>query len=82
MTKGGGLLGYATDAECIAACRRHIGRLEMVMRECCDAIRDHDESGALRMLEAALTNPPSRMGIDLWPPPRSTGSAPRTGRGG
>jgi hypothetical protein len=54
---GGGLLGYATDAECIAACLKHIGHLELVMRECCDAIRDNDEFGALRMLEVALKEP-------------------------
>jgi hypothetical protein len=32
-TEGGGLLGYATDAECIAACLRRIGRLEGALRE-------------------------------------------------
>lgn len=51
---GQGLLGWATDAECIAACLKRIGHLELVMRECCDAIRDSDEFGALRMLEVAL----------------------------
>lgn len=51
---GRGLLGYATDAECIAACLKRIGHLELVMRECCDAIHDNDEFGAMCMLEAAL----------------------------
>ncbi len=31
-----------------------IEHLRLVMRECCDAIRDQDEIGALRMLEVAL----------------------------
>ena len=51
---GGGLLGYATDAECIAACLKRIGHLEKVMRECCDAIRDSNDLGALCMMEVAL----------------------------
>ena len=33
---------------------RRVSHLEMVMRECCDAIRDNDDMGALRMLEIAL----------------------------
>ena len=49
-----GLLGHATDAECIADCIARIGHLEMVMRECCDSIRDNDEFAALKMLEVAL----------------------------
>ena len=30
---GGGLLGYATDAECIAACLARIGQLEKQLRQ-------------------------------------------------
>lgn len=51
---GQGLLGWSTDAECIAACLKRIGHLELVMGERCAAIRDNDEFGALRMLEVAL----------------------------
>lgn len=36
-----------------------ISHLEMVMRECCDAIRDSDEFSALRMLEVALNGQPA-----------------------
>lgn len=32
-----------------------IDHLNTVMSECCDAIRDNDEMGALRMLEVCLT---------------------------
>lgn len=34
--------------------RTEIEHLKLVMRECCDAIRDQDDMGALRMLEVAL----------------------------
>lgn len=33
---------------------QRVAHLEMVMRECCDAIRDNDDIGALRMMEVAL----------------------------
>jgi len=41
-------------SDMVTAKRQRIAHLEMVMRECCDAIRDGDEFGALRMLEVAL----------------------------
>jgi hypothetical protein len=43
----------ALEAGCATLLER-VAHLELVMRECCDAIRDSDEFSALRMLEAAL----------------------------
>jgi hypothetical protein len=54
--EGGGLLGYATDAECIAACFRRIGRLEGALREI--ARLAHRSGGVGQIARDILREPP------------------------
>lgn len=50
--KLGGSCRWADDAE--GCMRKQLDHWRLVARECCDAIRDQDDTAALRMLKVAL----------------------------
>lgn len=52
---GGVKLGEFNWPQAVLSLAAETEHVKMVMRECCDAIRDGDEMGAMRMLEVCLT---------------------------